>query len=152
FGGRVLSGVAFREPDPGAAVEAQLSIRRKRRPFRMRREMLPRVLSEQLLAKPDLPRALQVHCLIPGDFAVTNTVLGTIRGRTMRLSATVALPDAIGAVGVAGRAVHHTNPEHRPRPFGGDSIHQHFVTCFAVDHRHDRLVGVRLADGSNCWW
>src|SRR5258708_27214631 len=65
----------------------------------------------------------------------------------MGVAAAVDLPNAICAVGMAGSAVHHAEPEHLARPRGGQVVAEHFKGGFAVDHGHDWLVVVRLAHG-----
>ena len=68
--GGVLGRVAFGQPNPLAALEAHGRFARERGPLRVRREALPRVLLQQLLAEGRLPRAGQVHGFVPGDLAV----------------------------------------------------------------------------------
>ncbi len=65
----------------------------------------------------------------------------------MRLAGTIELPDAVRAVGVALRAIHQAQPEHRPGPLRRQFVGQHFVACLAVDDRHSRRGSKGLAHG-----
>src|SRR5688572_14435174 len=96
-GGDSVGGV----PDPIAELEASHFVRPPRRPFAARLELPPLKPLEQFLRQPRLPRAGQLHRLIPGRVAV----IAAVRALAVRLLAAVELPDAVGAVGVPRGAV-----------------------------------------------
>src|SRR6266446_535901 len=99
----------------------------------MRREPLPWVLLQQMFAERDLTRSGQIHRVIPGDFAVTDAIFGAVRRWTVRLLAAVALPDAVGAVGMACSAVHHADPKHGARDRKSTRLNSsHLVISYAV--------------------
>src|SRR5436853_289553 len=93
----------------------------------------------EITRDPSCLRA-EIHCFIPGDFSVAHAILGAIGRGTVWLFAPVALPNPVRAISMAGGPVHHANPEHGARPLGGDLIHQHLVTCFAINDRHDWAI------------
>src|SRR5947209_19716606 len=101
-------------------------------------EFFPGVLFEQLFPETDFSRAGKIHGLVPWNDAVAGW--RTARGRrwTMRLAFAIRLPNSVGSVRMASRAIHHAHPEHPPRPFGRQAVSQHFVSRLAVNHRHHR--------------
>src|SRR6266478_4855169 len=76
-------------------------------PFGVGLEGLPVELLEEFFAEGDLGGAGEVHGVVPGDDAVAGAARGVVGRGAMGLSAAVDLPDAVGAVGVAGGAVGH---------------------------------------------
>src|SRR5918996_3207680 len=102
-------------------------------------ELLPLEFFKEFLADSNLPRAGQVHRIIPRNVAV----IAAVRRLAVRLAASVALPDAVCAVRVTRGTICHAEPEHLPRPLGWQAVAQHFVRSLAIDHRHRGLVGVR---------
>ncbi len=67
----------------------------------------------------------------------------------MRIAAAIACQMPLGAIGVPGRAVGHAEPKHRAGPLRRQTVAQHFVARFAIDHRHRGLRGIRLPHGRN---
>src|SRR5208282_6903774 len=91
-----------------------------------------------------------MHGSVPREDAVTS---GWTDGRgSVRLAVAVTLPDAVGTIGMARRAIHHAKPKHAPRPLGREAVVEHFVAGFAIDHGHYGFRRVGFAHSVDRRW
>src|ERR1041385_4465175 len=110
------------------------------------RETLTIEALEEAFSQAHLPRARKIHGVLPGNIAVVSAV----RRISVGLSGAIALPNAVGAVSMAGTAVEDAGPEHQSRNFGRDVATQLFEADFAVEHGHGGMIGVGSAHRIHC--
>src|ERR1700738_2641459 len=103
-------------------------------PFRMRLEAPPLESREQRSGQPELLRARQLVSSLPRRV----TPGAAMWRRPERLFRGIHLPDAVGAVGVAGGAIQYRSPEHEPLHLLPARLHNAFIADLTHKHRHLR--------------